>query len=447
MVKRLAVFVLFFHCTLSCFAQTVKTDVLVIGAGPAGVAAAIQCARSRVKTILVEQGDRLCPQLTSKGMTSSMEDGNYPGGFWSEFKTRVIAHYRNRPGYDTNRMQLQFEADTAATILAGIADTVKNLTIHLNTSFVKIVKDDDRWDVTLMSNGNKQVLKARVVIDATAGGRIMHSAGGSWKTDSTFRITYRNNLYRTSVGMGDWPSFVMADSNVLRKGFYPQAYFIPVKAVFARGIDNLLVTGVQWKEPNEKYAARLLRNDINLGQGAGVTAAYCAFFKTTTAHLNIRAIQGELLDFKGGLLPVNDISNDPYWRAIQQVCATGMLKPVRTFGELAEWQKFNPDSIVTTAEIKPVMLEIYTRAFIWFNKEKPAAQFTVANLLSFISEITLTDQDNLQKRISDAWADQYHFKSDFDLNRPITRREFAILANRYLNPFARTVDLDGRVVN
>ena len=93
------------------------------------------------------------------------------------------------------------------------------------------------------------------------------------------------------------------------------------------------------------------------------------------------------------------------------------------------------------------MLEIYTRAFIWFNREKPGTQFTIGNLLSFISELTLTDPDNLRKSISKAWTEQFHFTSPFDPDRPINRREFAILANKYLNPFARTVDLSGRVVN
>ena len=101
-----------------------------------------------------------------------------------------------------------------------------------------------------------------------------------------------------------------------------------------------------------------------LGQGAGVIAAYCAFYKLRLRNLNVRKIQTELLDFKGDLLPVNDIGADPYWRDIQQVCATGLLKPVIKPGEDETKVSFDPDSAVTTAEIKPVMLEIYTRAFL-----------------------------------------------------------------------------------
>ncbi|HMG10909.1 MAG TPA: hypothetical protein VK609_20495, partial [Mucilaginibacter sp.] len=106
-----------------------------------------------------------------------------------------------------------------------------------------------------------------------------------------------------------------------------------------------------------------------------------------------------------------------------------------------------PDSVVSTAEVEPFFNEIYARAFLWFNKEKPAEKFTQGNLLSLISEITLTEPKSLQISMQKAWKTQYKFTSDFDMNRPVTRREFAVLANKFLNPFARTVDITGRMVN
>lgn len=448
MIKRLAAFLIFFNCTIS-FAQTIKTDVLVIGGSPGGMAAAMQCAHSKVKTILVEKSNRLCPLLTGTSMANSLPDTNWPGGLWAELRKHLVKHYQTKAGYDTSfREPLMFDPDTAAAMLTRMADTTKNLSVQLNTSFVKIERNDERWDVSLMHNGNRQTIKARVIIDATPGGEIMIAAGGSYKIESNWRLNYETDLYRTSVAMGRWrPAADEKDSLNNRADRHVDDYFIPMDAMIAKGVDNLLVTGLQWPEKDASVAGVYLRPDISLGQGAGVIAAYCAFFKTTTKNLNVRMIQGELLDFKGDLLPVNDIIFDPYWRAIQQVCATGLLKPVIKRGIDETKVSFNPDSVVTTAEIKPVMLEIYTRAFIWFNKVKPGSQFTIGNLLSFISELTLTDPDNLHKAISKAWTEQFHFTSSFDVNRPITRREFAILANKYLNPFGRRIDLDGKVVN
>jgi hypothetical protein len=108
---------------------------------------------------------------------------------------------------------------------------------------------------------------------------------------------------------------------------------------------------------------------------------------------------------------------------------------------------FEPNDTVRTAEIQPILTELYTRGFLWFNKEKPGAQFTVGNLLSLISDYTLTDPKALQLILQKAWTTQFKLTGTFDLNRPVTRLEFAVLTNKYLNPFAKRVDLSGRVIN
>ena len=136
-----------------------------------------------------------------------------------------------------------------------------------------------------------------------------------------------------------------------------------------------------------------------------------------------------------------------HWRAVQQICATGLLKGVqKANGDKIEIH-FEPNDIVSTEEIKPFLLELYTRAFLWFNKEKPGDKFTLGNLLSLISDYTLTDPKTLQLHLQKAWTPQFKLTGTFDLNRPVTRLEFAVLTNKYLNPFAKTVDLSGRVVN
>ena len=380
MIKRLAALLLFLHFSLA-YSQTIKTDVLVIGGAPGGVAAAIQCARSKVKTVLVQQ-ERMFTQN---------------------------------------------------------ADTVKNLSIDNNAKFVSIKKDGDRWEVVISVNGKTEILKPRVVVDATENGTVVKAAGLKYTGLDVVQTVAQAKEYRTSIATGD----VSVRHDALTVNNYPPlpGYVVPIKALIVKGADNLLFIGDLLPGANK------LEDQLALGQGAGVTAAYCAFFKTTTAHLNVRAIQVELLDFKGHLLPFEDISTDPYWRAIQQVCATGMLRGKQKMIDGKSQFLFMPDSIVTTAEVKPVLTEIYTRAFLWFNTAKPGKEFTVGNLLSFISELTLTEPDNLQRKIEKEWLEQYKFKSPFDMERPITRRQFAILANKYLNPFARTVDLDGRVVN
>jgi hypothetical protein len=220
--------------------------------------------------------------------------------------------------------------------------------------------------------------------------------------------------------------------------------YVPLRAVLLKGADNVFITGKIL--PGTKDI-QLLPAQFEIGQGAGAAAAYCAFFKTTTKNLKVRVIQGEVLDFKGSLLPFSDIrQQDHDWRAIQQIAATGMLKGSVAEDKNPQWL-FKPDEAVLTAGVKPVLTEIYTRAFLWFNREKPGEKFTVGNMLSLISDYTLTEPEVLKANIQKAWKNQFKFTSDFNPAIAITRREFAVLANKYLNPFARTVDLDGRLIN
>jgi hypothetical protein len=109
--------------------------------------------------------------------------------------------------------------------------------------------------------------------------------------------------------------------------------------------------------------------------------------------------------------------------------------------------QFEPDSVVKTAEIKPAFDAMYTRGFLWFRKEKPADVFTVGNMVSLISEMTLSDPKPLELNLEKQWKTTFKFEKAFDLKRPVTRREFAVLANKYLNPFARWVDYTGKFIN
>lgn len=446
MIKKLIV-ILFISNGSLLYGQTIKTDVLVIGGSPSGVSAAIQCARSKVKTILAEQGASF-GGFTEKGMITVDANRNIPSGIWGEFRKHILDFYKHTPGYDTtHNAPLRFEPDTAGCILEKMADTTKNLTIYNNTTFAAIKKDGDYWEVNITRDGKAIKVRTRVVVDGTETGDVASKAGAKILSGFNGYKSSQFKTYRTSIAAAeDLPGPEYNNDNTAGDHYPPfPAYTIPISAVLLKDVDNLLV--VENVLPSKKNI-QCLPMQLELGQGTGTVAAYCSFFKTTTKNLKVRIIQGELLDFKGYLLPFADIlSKDPDWRAIQQVCATGLLKGVQRVNDNNALFLFRPDSTVGTVEIKPVLTEIYTRAFLWFNKEKPGEKFTLDNLISFISDYTLTDPQVLQFRIKRDWKNLYKFKTDFDLNRQITRREFAVLANKFLNPFSRTVDLNGMLVN
>jgi hypothetical protein len=438
MIKKLLLVLFILNCSFA-YSQTIKTDILVIGGGSGGTSAAIQGARSKLKTLLIDQGPTLNPTMTAQTTVTVNTAHNLPAGTWGELRKRLKELYSKTSGYDTTfTAPVRFEPFTAAAILKKITDTVKNLTVKLNSPVIAIKKDGDGWAITINPEGNSQVIKAKVLIDATANASIAEKAGINFNPYD-FASGSQPSTYRTSIATGENPALQPAGNS----SNYPQlpAYCIPLNAIVAKGTSNLIVIGTFFPNDDIQY----LPNQLALGQGAGTAAAFCAFFKTTTAKLNVRTAQGELLDFKGELLPFTDIANDRYLRAIQQVGATGLLKGMQKpgSGDLL----FMPDSAVNTADIEPVLNDIYSRTFLWFNREKPKAQFTVENTLSLISEITLTDPKTLHISMAKNWKAQYKFNSDFDVNRPVSRREFAILINQFLNPFARTVDMAGRFVN
>jgi hypothetical protein len=260
-----------------------------------------------------------------------------------------------------------------------------------------------------------------------------------------------SQLYRTSIGVGDavpGQHYITPGAPKIKYPPFP-GYSIPLGAVVVKDVENLLVT------EKALSVTHLVNGSIanpavqmTLGQGVGATAAYCAFFKTTTKNLKVRVIQGEILDFKGILMPFADIPrSDPSFRAIQQVGATGLIRGIQKVNGNSAQVLFCPDTTVSTADIQPILNEIYARSFLWFNRTKPAELFTVGNLLSYISEMTLTDPEILQKVMQSTWKTKFKFTDNFDVKRPVTRREFAVLANKYLNPFSRAVDISGKLIN
>src|SRR6201996_6918748 len=153
MIRRLLIPLLLFTFSF-VHAETIKTDVLVIGGGSAGFSAAIQAARSKVKTMLVEPGPWLGGSMTMGGMCILDANRNLPSGIWGEFRHKITDYYRPRLGYDTSHNAiLRFEPHVGADILKKITDTVKNLTVKLKTPWFSIKKDGTGWIVEIKENG------------------------------------------------------------------------------------------------------------------------------------------------------------------------------------------------------------------------------------------------------------------------------------------------------
>jgi hypothetical protein len=174
-----AFFLLFVPLFLQAQEQ-LKTEVLVIGGGTGGTAAAIQAARLKTKTILVEPGPWLGGMLTAAGVAAT--DGNHrlPSGLWEEFRQALYNHYGSPAALATGWVSnTQFEPHVGDSILKAMAAREKNhLTVMYGWEFDQVLKKGNRIEGAQFrnTNGKLLIIRASVTIDATELGDVLAAA-------------------------------------------------------------------------------------------------------------------------------------------------------------------------------------------------------------------------------------------------------------------------------
>ena len=180
-------------------------DVVVVGGGTGGTAAAIEAARDGAKVLVVEEGPWLGGMLTSAGVSAI--DGNYRlrGGIFGEFTDSLASRYGGyealRSGWVSN---ILFNPAVGADILANMADasgvevrfgtTVQGL-LHPETPSCHpersqgISRKNGLWRLTL-SDGTR--VKARILIDGTELGDVALEVGAEELQD---RVSLQDMTY------------------------------------------------------------------------------------------------------------------------------------------------------------------------------------------------------------------------------------------------------------
>ena len=366
-------------------AQTTKAGVLVIGNGSNAIGASIQSAVSGATTVLL---------LPDPGFAPGKPEG-LPSGIAAELQKRMT------------------EGNVSAgTALKSWTDTIKKLTIVRGTPWIKIKRSGGGWNVAL--TGGKTI-KAEVLVHADATGKLnselqLPAIQKQWNP-----FNYDDFLYRTSVAGGK-----MLDD----------------------GTSNLLLFS-SLTLPNQENLVLLdpKQESLSAGQAAGATAAYAAFYKVKVSQAKLKAIQGELLYYKLALLPFADVGlADSNWRAIQMVGVSGFLKAELSHGTAY----FRPDQPVRIEELEEPVKSFYYKAQIWFDDHK-GKEMTLATTLDMMAYVGGLSLQHTTAEVQKNWKKGYHFSTDFEPGRIVSRREFAVLANQYLKPFNITFDKAGKV--
>ncbi|RZK81658.1 MAG: hypothetical protein EOO92_04560 [Pedobacter sp.] len=375
---------------LSSKAQTVKTGVLVVGNGNNAIGAGVQSAKSGANTTIL---------MTEAGFEPTTSNQNISSLIEREFQ-KALAGSSGKTNNNAN------------DLLKVWTDSIKNLTIIKAVNWSKFKRSGGGWAVELT---NGKTIKAQVLIDADRSGKLKSALQLQYQPPVWQPLDYGNTIYRTSVAAG----YALNGNNASIFSMYQ--LLLPTQ-------DNLVLTN-----PDQQ--------SIAAGQAAGATAAFAAFFHTKTSKASIKAIQGELVNFKLAIMPFADVSDlDSNWKAIQFAGLSGILKGFKRNGSI----NFMPEQKVAAEDIKQVFKDHFYKAQIWFD-DHTSKELTIGEALDLICYTGSKSFATTKAEAKKNWEKVYGFKSAFDESRIINRREFAVLLYSYNNPFNVNADKNGRI--
>lgn len=151
-------------------------DILVVGAGPAGVASAIHAARKGARTLLVEQSGDVGGVATA-GLMSHWTGGTQ-GGFYEEILDRSADLKDTTAGmgiHGTYRQLINPER-LKTVFLEMLQEAGVQLQLYTFASDV-IMEDNKIQGIITESKSGREAIFAKIVIDATGDGDIAARAG------------------------------------------------------------------------------------------------------------------------------------------------------------------------------------------------------------------------------------------------------------------------------
>jgi len=148
-------------------------DVVIVGGGASGTAAAITAARLGAVTALIEEGPWLGGMLTAGGVSAF--DGNHKiaGGIFREFRDSLYRWYGGPAAVETGWVSnTLFEPKTGYRIFRNMADQEGKLKVFNGVHVGNVDFSEGMWHVAMFTGDVHAILHAPVLIDATELGDI-----------------------------------------------------------------------------------------------------------------------------------------------------------------------------------------------------------------------------------------------------------------------------------
>ncbi len=162
-------------------AQSINTELLVIGGGASGVAAGLQAGRLGVKTIIAEPTTWLGGMITAAGVSAFDGNNNIPSGIFGEFRNKLYQVYggpnKVATGWVSNTL---FEPHIGDSIFKKLVAEVPTIQVLFEYQFLKVVKEKNKLlGAVFINKKNKKsiTIYAKQTIDATELGDVFANAG------------------------------------------------------------------------------------------------------------------------------------------------------------------------------------------------------------------------------------------------------------------------------
>ncbi len=165
-------------------------DVVIVGAGSGGCAAAIQAARMGMSVALVEESDWIGGQMTGAAVSTMDDKTKTRTGIYLEFITKVREYYSARNtaanicywGSDT----IAFEPWVGQVILKEMIAQAGSVSIVLKAEPISVKTEGNKVRSALFKVEDKEILfSAKIFIDATECGDILALSGARYRAGNS----------------------------------------------------------------------------------------------------------------------------------------------------------------------------------------------------------------------------------------------------------------------
>ncbi len=150
------------------------TDVLVLGAGPAGCAAAVMAARTGARTLLVDSLN------VPGGMSTAGMMSHYTGTVDSRLYEEVLAENAKKNHFNRGKRAVQIDPGNHIVTWIEMLEQAGTEMLMYTFACEPIMEGDVIRGVIIQNKTGRSAILARVIIDATGDGDIAAQAGAEY---------------------------------------------------------------------------------------------------------------------------------------------------------------------------------------------------------------------------------------------------------------------------